>query len=273
MAYRHPGHWFVAEQGPLTSEADVMQYVAFLRRVAGLGLEPPIDLGRIYAAFGMPVPLRAPLADQQGILVDGDRGLILIKEDDPVVRQRFTEGHELMELLFEAQVQVRTQLGQGYQPEPEYKETLCDRGAAMLLLPEESFGSRLRKLGVSLTTARMLAGQYQVSLLATLRRMMDCGSGGYCLVVWRLVPEGSTYALRVWWRSPMADWGGGFVPWNKSVERTSVIHLAHKLGQSCQGSESLTFGAGPLRCYVEAQPMMIGRQAAVLSLVQFLGVK
>ncbi|NJK51897.1 MAG: hypothetical protein HC936_02155 [Leptolyngbyaceae cyanobacterium SU_3_3] len=55
------------------------------------------------AILGCPPPLRAPLDEQQGILLDSKSGTILIRADDSTARQRFTEGHELMELLFDAQ--------------------------------------------------------------------------------------------------------------------------------------------------------------------------
>jgi hypothetical protein len=98
--YRHPGLAFLAatpEAARSTPHA-VLDYADFLRRSAQL-TDPPTDLEAIYRQFEMPTPIRAPLEDQQGILVDGDRGLILIKGDDPIVRQRFTESHELMELF------------------------------------------------------------------------------------------------------------------------------------------------------------------------------
>lgn len=101
--YRHPGQVFMSRYGLLHNHEGVFQYVDFLRQEAGLSDEPPVKLSLNYRHFGIPTPLRAPLSDQQGILVDSDAGVILIKEDDPLKRQRFTEGHELMELLFDAQ--------------------------------------------------------------------------------------------------------------------------------------------------------------------------
>ena len=69
-----------------------------------------MDFTKVYAAFGMPIPFRVLLEDQQGILLNSFTGMILIREGDPVVRQRFTEGHELMELLFDAQADVAQEL-------------------------------------------------------------------------------------------------------------------------------------------------------------------
>src|SRR5262245_13781386 len=99
---RHPGHIFVERHGLVQIDSHVLRYADFLREEAGLDDTPPIDLDRIRRRFDLPRPIPAALADQQGVLVDDEAGLILIKEDDPDTRQRFTYAHELVELLFAA---------------------------------------------------------------------------------------------------------------------------------------------------------------------------
>lgn len=281
MPYQHPGHAFLAHHGPLQREADVEAYVNFLLgsvglEAAGLESEPAVDLERIYARFEMPSPRRAPLTEQQGILVDGDRGLILIKADDPLVRQRFTEGHELMELLFEAQEQQRT----GWQVKGDRKERLCDRGAASLLMPAASFGARLKNLGCSIGTAKKLAADYRMSLLATLVRMMQLGDGAHCLVVWRLgwataaeKAQGSEPPqLRVWWRIATADWSAGLPTINRVVDPQSVVQVAHNMDQFLTGTEGWRSSAqtSERRCSWEALPMKVGKRRCVVSLLHDL---
>lgn len=102
MAYTNPGKLFIQRFGLVECAEDVMRYVGFLRDEAGISAEPPIDLAPIHSRFGIPLPKYAPLPDLQGILLNPDHGLILIKEDDPAARQRFTAAHELIELLFSA---------------------------------------------------------------------------------------------------------------------------------------------------------------------------
>lgn len=277
MQYRHPGQAFLAEHGLLQTEQDVYRYVEFLRQQARLSDEPPIDLTRIYEAFGMPMPVRAPLTDQQGILVDSDAGLILIKEDDPVVRQRFTEGHELMELLFDA----GDRLHLSHQAKPHWnahqKEQLCDRGAAELLMPTASFVPKLQSLGFSLQTGRILANLYETSLLATLLRMVQHESHGYALVIWhpalrRHEKASSTKPnpekkLRVWWRACTSGWQQSFIPKNKSVPPDSLITSAFTTGQPQTGDETLHLGGEPIHCYIEAIPIQLGEKTCVLSLL------
>lgn len=286
--YRHPGQVFISRYGLLHSD-DVLRYVDFLRQEAGLSDEPPIDLAIVYSHFGIPTPLRAPLSDQQGILVDSDTGVILIKEDDPIVRQRFTEGHELMELLFDARERLlgaSASIGCNEQR----KEQLCDRGAADLLMPLSSFLPRLHELGIRLSTGCTLANFYQTSLLATLVRMIQHGWGDRALVVWHCALKrreietlrqgsGNTLddsfqpqkKLRVWWRTRTQSWTSGFIPKNKSVAHDSLISHAYITGQIQFGTETLDLGWGPIQCQIEAMPMQIGDKCCVLSLLD-LGV-
>ena len=222
--YRHPGQAFIARHGRIQNDRDVMRYVEFLRQAAGLSDDPPIHLNAIYQHFGMPAPLRAPLTDQQGILVDSQTGTILIKEDDPGVRQRFTEGHELVELLFDAQEHWGEEATATWEVDEGRKEQLCDRGAADLLMPQSSFVPRLNGLGISLDAGCALASLYQTSLLATLIRMVQYGAGAHALVMWhcalkptevKRLKDGQPKPqkkLRVWWRTWTKGWRSPFIP-------------------------------------------------------------
>jgi hypothetical protein len=261
--YRHPGLAFLAATPPearSTPEA-VLDYADFLRRSAQL-VDPPTNLAAIYAAFAMPLPIQAPLEDQQGILVDGDRGLILIKGDDPRARQRFTESHELMELFFDAPTGLEL-------PGPE-KERWCDRGAAQLLMPPQSFGARVENLGVSIDSARILALTFETSLIATLMQMMACSGGSQALVVWHWAKARSGEALRVWWRAHSPQWRGGFIPRNKSVAPESVLGLAYRWNEFYSGTELLVLGDRSVSCHVEAQPISIGNKRCILSILHCL---
>lgn len=285
MPYRHPGYAFLEHHGPLQSEADVERYGDFLRQSAQLDDDcPPVSLGRIYTCFGIPIPRQAPLQDQQGILVDGDSGLILIKEDDPLVRQRFTEGHELMELLFDAHHQqlglpqeTAPQRG-GFNAEGDYKERLCDRGAAALLMPEQSFRARLQMLSMSLQTGRALAKDYQTSLVATLLRMVQLSSGAHALVMWRLgwatvedKARGSEPPqLRPGWQAFSAAWSVGKLARGQVAGPGSVVAIAPQLSQPLTGTELLMMGGAERRCHLEVLPLRGGRQQCVLALMHLL---
>jgi hypothetical protein len=186
--YQHPGYAFLNRYGSLQTEGDVFHYVDFLRESARLNCRPPVDFTKIYAAFGMPIPLRVPLEDQQGILLNSLTGMILIREGDPIVRQRFTEGHELMELLFDAQADVAQELNLPNWDEAR-KEKLCDAGAAELLMPKSLFRSHIQHLGTSMKTARSLSRIYHTSLIATLIRMVELTHGDYAIALWKPLPN------------------------------------------------------------------------------------
>ncbi len=218
-SYQHPGYAFLNQFGSLQTEADIYAYVNFLRQSAHLdeGLRPtfghrlPVDLSRIFTHFGMPMPLRVALEDQQGILLDSDRGVILIRDGDSVERQRFTEGHELMELLFDAQDRVTQELQ--LQPwDDDRKELLCDAGAAELLMPRELFQRHLQHLGTSLDTGRSLSRLYKTSLMATLIRMVELTGGEHALIFWQLVHNAEGARLRTAWSNVSPAWKQGFIP-------------------------------------------------------------
>ncbi|WP_143467497.1 ImmA/IrrE family metallo-endopeptidase [Leptolyngbya ohadii] len=281
LPYRHPGRAFLSRYGMLRREEDVFRYVDFLRQESGLSDEPPIALTPIYQHFGIPEPLRAPLDEQQGILVDSNSGIILIKEDDPIVRQRFTEGHELMELLFDAQLEAQEALGSLLPTWSEpHKERLCDRGAAELLMPQSSFVPRLSQAGISFRTGRSLAKRYQTSLVATLMRMLQYGRGNFALVMWHSALKPSEVKhpiadaepqkkLRVCWKVQTQDWTGGFIPKDKSISPDSLIFQAYLKGQPQHGTEMIHLGWGSIPCEVEAMPLRMGDRSDVLSLLRF----
>ena len=229
--YQHPGYAFLNCYGSLQTEADVFHYVDFLRESARLSCRPPIDFTKIYAAFGMPIPLRVPLEDQQGILLNSSTGMILIREGDPVVRQRFTEGHELMELLFDAQADVVRELNLPNWDEVR-KEKLCDAGAAELLMPKSLFRSHIQHLGTSMETARSLSRIYHTSLIATLIRMVELTSGEYAIALWKpLVSNSNNQDWQLVWSVVSETWSEGRLmkglrvmdwPLGRSVQQTQV---------------------------------------------------
>jgi Zn-dependent peptidase ImmA (M78 family) len=267
--YRHPGQVFLSRQ----PRPDVLQYVEFLRQEAKLSDVPPIDLSPIYRHFGIPIPLRVPLEEQQGVLVDSSTGIILIKEDDPIVRQRFTEGHELMELLFDAI--------ENSPWDETQKERWCDQGAADLLMPQSSFMPRLIEWGMSLATGKAIAQLYQTSLIATLVRMIHLTQTDHALILWHYANKpsevGSSHKpqprkkLRIWWRTQSAQWSGGFIPKAKSIAEDSLIAQAHSTRQGLTGTERIALGNQTLHCTLEVMPLQMGDKGCVVSLLSPCG--
>lgn len=276
-SYQHPGKAYLSRYGMLKREEDIYQYVDFLRQESGLGDELPTELAVIYQHFGIPTPVRAPLDEQQGILVDSSAGIILIREDDSIERQRFTEGHELMELLFDAVVEARQESNLPEWSE-DHKERLCDQGAAELLMPRSTFIPRLYESGISMNTARSLSKLCQTSLMATLVQMIRQGAGNFALVVWRYALKPTELKqntaqperkLRIWWRIQTSDWTGGFIPKDKSITEDSLIWETYESGQPRSGRESIDLGWGKINCEIEAISIQTSDVSYVLSLLHF----
>lgn len=191
----------------------------------------------------------SPFNDKRGFLFGS---AIFINYDDPTSVQRFTEAHELMESLVVAlRTEKPSRIPGNFQPQFERdKENWCERGAAELLMPTSTFFPLVAKHGISLNTGRKLAGLYQTSLTATIRRMLDSDLNPCIFAILReghkkdqIVPSKTGQEvlwgtpadwdppaeLRVWkhWRSPQAK---TFLVQNESFPRTSLTYQTLELG-------------------------------------------
>ncbi len=136
--------------------------------------------------FPIPTPKRASLPDQQGLLVNPESGPIIVNEDDLAVRQRFTEAHELMELLFCALPPGKGWAARQTGVFKSNTKRLYNEGAAELLMPRATFAPRVRRAGVSYQTARLLVYESQASTSAALVRVARLGPGRHAVVLWRM---------------------------------------------------------------------------------------
>ena len=293
MAYTNPGELFVKKFGPVNSSENVIHYVNFLREEACLGPEPPIALERIYARFEMPPPKLAPLPNLQGLLLNPEKGLVLINVDDPVTRRRFSEAHELIEFLFDTLPRHRGR--DGIQKvgsfESSTKERLCNEGAAELVMPTVSFVPRVQKLTVSFQTARLLAPEFAVSMTAALVHMASVGPGRHAVVMWRLKnkpteiqdkiseqqlplfgetsPKMPPKKLRVEWA--LSRRAIPYIPPNKSVPEDSSIYRAWQEQKFTIGEDRLVLGRISGLCLCENQPFEVDGEWMVLSLLHLPG--
>lgn len=286
-----PGHIFVERHGLVQTDSHVLRYADFLREESGLDDTPPIDLALIRRRFGLPKPIPAALTEQQGVLLDDEAGLILIKEDDPETRQRFTYAHELMELLFAA----CTQYPEWSRSRPLFigprKEQLCNQGAAALLMPQPAFGARVTAEQICFAAGSRLAQLYETSFLATLRHMVRHTSEPYALVLWRYalkpiqerkVPAeqmrmfdlGEDFIpvekLRVQWAVSNQASAARYIPKHKSVTEQSCIYQAYQSGAIERAIEYLDFGGSVAYCEIEAKRVVIANEPWVATLLHFL---
>ena len=286
--YEHPGRLFIGRAGVPETEAGVLEYANFLRSESGLSDLPPVDLGPIYSRFGIPEPRRATLPAQQGLLMNPEAGLIIINELDIPTRQRFTEAHELMELLFAA---FKTGGGWAARQHGPFKraakENLCNRGAAELLMPRTSFLPRIHDLGSSFGTARRLAEEYSVSTTAALVQMARIGPGSHAVSVWAWahkpselrqlsggrqlslfgIPADATprKRLRLAWSIPSDR--GPYLPRYKSVPEQSKVYEAWESGEDTEGVDYLALGQVTGHFYSENHPFETDGERMVISLL------
>jgi len=290
--YTNPGDLFVLNFGFPQDLDDVLKYARWLRAEAGLSQVLRLDLAVIFSHFGIPMPKRAPLPGQQGLLLNSDIGLVLINQDDPYLRQRFTEAHELMEFLFEAAAKNKEWRERSYVwRKQETKEQWCDQGASELLMPLSRVKSEIQGNEVSFDTARRLSGEFQVSLTASLWQMIKASENRHAIVRWRmkhkpketqmvadaekqmtlfgdpadLLPKKQ---LRVEWS--ISNSQSVFIPINKSIDEDTAVFAAWREGVFKKGMDTLAFGQRVLRFNSENQPFDLNAERQVISLITIL---
>ncbi len=285
-AYTNPGDLFVQHVGLSQELGDILRYAQWLRLQAGIAATSRVDLHVIYSHFGVPIPQRVPLPDQQGMLLNSGIGLVLINQNDPVMRQRFTEAHELMEFLFEAAANNKAWRQLGYfRAQPQRKEKWCDEGAAELLMPSASIKQRLQTAAASFATARQLAGEFQTSLTASLLQMIKASEGHHAIVRWCMKHKPSETRAIANARTQMTmfgdvasppkelrvDWSTSnsktlFIPNDKSITEDTAVFAAWRDGTFTKGLDSITLGKRVIRFHSENQPFEKDAERQVLSL-------
>jgi hypothetical protein len=288
----HPGRLFIERFGRIEGLESIKRYVAFLREEAGIGTEPPINLAAIFNKFGIPTPKRATLPGQQGVLVNPDLGIILIEERDGETRQRFSEAHELVELLFAA-IPTRNNAYSRDVGNFKYatKERLCNEGAAELLMPAASYLPRIDRLGISFETGRSLALEYVVSVSAALVHMVKIGPGRHAVVLWMVknkpieirnrVPDNQLALIdipleRIAPQKLRVEWsftgpGVSYIPTDKSVPEDSSIFSAWRDRCFTDGTDQLELGSVRGAFYSENLPFEVDGEWRVLSLLHLPG--
>jgi hypothetical protein len=292
LDYQNPGSLFIAKYGAPEDIDDVLKYVQFLRDESGLIDELPVNLDRVYKRFGIPKPARLSLPDQQGLLLNPEKGLIVINDKDRFTRQRFSEAHELLELLFSQIATGNAWAARQHGPfRRPTKERLCNQGAAELLMPKDSFLPRLFQIGVSFNSARLLAKVYLASTTAALVHMARIGPGQHAVVLWQLkhkpveiqrMSNGQQLSLfgdpnifkpskklRVTWA--ISKPGSTFIPKHISAPEASSILEAWTSGSDTKGEDILELGNNRVSWLCENHPFEANGEQMVISLIHLTG--
>ncbi len=252
-------------------------------------------------AWQLPVPLdaifkqhslrlrTAPLDRQRGFIQNNN---IVVNGDDLATVQTFSQAHELMELL------VRALSAEGLMRFPariqtkfdEKKESWCEQGAAELLMPDRLFFPLVQDHGISLSAGRELSSISQISLTATVRRILD---SDFKPCIFALLKEGHKKAevvpskvgqgvlwgepkdwdppaeLRVWrrWRSPQVRL---YLPTNKSLPRDTTVYRTMQedvMGRVVTGCDCLELEGFPDQVETESMLVTINGDRVVMAML------
>lgn len=223
-----------------------------------------------------------------------EKGIILVNDGDPATRQRFSEAHELIELLFST-FPPSTGWAAAAQKVGDFhhktKEQLCNEGAAELLMPQASFLPRVLTLRISFRTARQLVPEFDVSMTAALVHMTRIGPGRHAVVLWRMKNNPTEIKnktseqqlslfsdvfndlppkkLRVEWslRGPNVP----YIPIDKSIPEDSSIYAAWQDRKFTTGEDRLDLANIWGTCLCENQPFVVDGEWFILSLLHLPG--
>ena len=225
-------------------------------------------------------PVHSPDAE---LVPDGSGGVAMrVNPDRPETRQRFSIGHEISHTFFpgyELKVQCRPDpLLRNRDTPTDFLETLCDIGAAELLLPIPWFTND----AATVRTAEglvILANRYKVSREATVRRFAETHAFSLAALFfgWKLKPtevssfnpeQGNLYGidpteeawaarhLRLDYAIPSGPFiaTGIFLPKDKSLDPEGPLQQAAN-GICAEGEADLDLGVARGRYRVMAVPL------------------
>lgn len=272
--YQHPGRLFLQGYGVPTTQKGVVQYANYLLRETRQAKFAPVKLSAIRWRFGLKTKFVNLPSSIQGF-ADHTKGEIFVNSNDHENRQRFTEAHEMIELLYKACEESPLWDNSIFANISESrKEQLCHKGAAAILMPKEPF---MRDMGVappSLDRASRLAETYKASLTATVHRMVAVSSYPCAMIIWQQ-PECNEQSkdsqacnetpLQVWWAESSTS-----MPYISSGQFTD-----NKLICNAFGDNKIRSGTGHL-CFktitgsfcIDAKRVAFGNTRYVMSLIQ-----
>jgi len=291
--YRNPGRVFINQCGlPKRASnlpAYVERYADFLLEAVDYSGLSPVDVRAICDHFGI-THSDSELPERTEGTSDGQLGMILVNQDRPEVRRRFTRGHELVELLFSALMESPVSDEVWHHLTGNHKESLCNQGAAFILMPNRLVSNHLQQFEVTIESAYHLAEKFQTSLLASMIRMVRESRDRHALIFckYALKPKelrtsgnsaqlslGDAFfspprkKLRVQWvrRSPQLE---AFLPKHKSIQDNSIVHKSISTREALKGMEQFDLESFCEECFIETLPTILGGEEGVLALIRVL---
>ncbi|MDX9911445.1 MAG: ImmA/IrrE family metallo-endopeptidase [Phycisphaerales bacterium] len=242
-----------------------------LQFVEIFGGEPPFDLEAMASLRGLFVSREAPQhSPDSEIAPEGGRVVLRINRNRPLVRQRFSIGHEIGHTLFpdyQLAIRCRKSPDRDWADPNDQIETLCDVAASEILFPAPWFGGAVEGMAISGSGLVELANRFAASPEATIRRFVEIRTDPLAAVFcsWKLKPTEArrlaadrhqarmfggdpaapTLKLRVDYsilneafRSSCAD----HIPKDKSMPFEGSVRQAAQAQIACDATLSIDFG-------------------------------
>lgn len=185
---------------------------ALVRDATALGWQgPPFSMFELASARGLKVVQAADLTDDQDACVVPGR--VFLNQRKPAVRQRYSLAHEIAHTLFPDYEVELHRAGRLWRRDGDDSEVerLCQVGAAELLFPLHPFLDAIARCGgTSLSTVFALATEFDASLEAGARRMVETGNAPIAMLVLR----------------PLDDATGGWFAFSPGDSHAPHAHLA-----------------------------------------------
>ena len=125
---------------------------------------------------------------------------IVLNEQQPKVRHRFSVAHELSHLLLAPVLGAEKVHRRQFAPDQDQVdrkiEELCDKMAAAILMPQEKTREIIADDGESAACVPSISGRFDVSFEAAARRYLSLTSTRCALLFWRCEADGNPVNLR-----------------------------------------------------------------------------
>lgn len=173
--------------------------LAATKLLHGLDVRRPedIDLERIAHSVGVSIKYRPLTSCEATIVGTMDRGIVSIREDRPMVRQRFSIGHELGHWTYHRGQSFVCQPGDidGAGPQNKEAERLADSFSSELLMPHYLFNGLAKASHLpTFKHINELAALFKTSEMATAIRVANLGC--YPMIVIYHGPQGRRWFNR-----------------------------------------------------------------------------
>lgn len=170
------------------ARALVQQYVGLFPSTPPLNLEAMASFRGLVSSQEPPKhSLDSEIAPEDG------RVVMRINRDRPLVRQRFSIGHEIGHTLFpeyQLAVRCRKPADRDWADPNDHLEALCDVAASEFLFPSPWFDDAVAAMAISASGLRDLANRFDASPEATIRRFVEISKEPIAAVFcsWKLKP-------------------------------------------------------------------------------------